>query len=98
MLESMERLSAWTRPLVSDLCRVRTADLKRLHGESRGKYREAVSRELMRRSETGDVFSFMGAAWTVERKTRMGVSGVRKDGICTLRVENVGACEIASWA
>ena len=98
MLDSVDRIGAWTRPAVSDLCRVRTVDLKRLHSEARGRYRDAVSRELMRRSEAGDVFTLRGQAWRVERKSARGVSGVRDDGVCTLRVENVCAHDVSSWA
>ena len=98
MMDSIDRIRAWTRPALSDLWRVRTSDLKRLHSESSGSYRAAVCRELMKRSETGDTFVLRGQSWKVERKSRSGVCGVRKDGICTLRVVNVKACEIASWA
>lgn len=98
MMDSMDKVSSWTRPALSELWRVRTADLKRLHRDERGRYREAVSRELMRRSETGDVFTLKGLEWTVERKCRGGVCGVRSDGVCTLRVMDVKAREVVSWA
>ena len=99
MMDSIDRISAWTRPALSELRRVRTADLKRLHSETWGRYRAAVCAELMRRLEVGDEFGVRGhvSRYTVTRKGRSVLDGMCRDGLCTATIKGVHADEIA-WA
>lgn len=99
MLDSVDRIRAWTRPALSDLRRVRTDALRRLTQETWGRYRRAVCAELMRRLEVGDEFGIRGhvSRYRVTRKGRSVLDGMCRDGLCTATIRNVHAEEIA-WA
>ncbi len=99
MLDSFLKDDAWTRPAVSRLRDVRTVDLKRLSRETWGRYRLAVTSELMRRIEVGDEFGIRGhvSRYRVTRKGRSVIDGVCRDGLCTATIKGVHAEEIA-WA